>query len=102
MEKGRLSAVRVLDRETGEVREWHPAGVFEFVGLSPNSDFLTAEIEQDRFGFVVTDSTLQTSTQGIFAAGDVRAGATAQAAAAAGEGATVALMIRQYLESVSV
>ena len=102
VKKGRLSAVKVLDRETGEVKEWHPQGVFEFVGLSPNSDFLTAEIEQDRFGFVVTDGTLQTSTHGVFAAGDVRAGATAQAAAAAGEGATVALMIRQYLESVSV
>jgi thioredoxin reductase (NADPH) len=102
VEKGRLSAVKVLDRETGDVKDWHPQGVFEFVGLSPNSEFLTAEIEQDRYGFVVTDGTLQTSIQGVFAAGDVRAGATAQAAAAAGEGATVALMIRQYLESVSV
>jgi thioredoxin reductase (NADPH) len=102
VEHGRLSAVRVLDRETGELEEWHADAVFEFVGMAPNSEFLTAEIEQDRYGFVVTDSSLQTSTQGIFAAGDVRAGATAQAAAAVGEGATAALMIRQYLESVSV
>jgi thioredoxin reductase (NADPH) len=34
---------------------------------------------------------------GVFAAGDVRAGSTKQAAAAAGEGATAALMIRDYL-----
>jgi len=98
---GRLGAVKVQDRATGEVKEWHPDGVFVFVGMSPNSDFLPPEIERDRFGFILTDKTLQTSVRGVFAAGDVRAGATAQAASAAGEGATAALMIRQYLDSVS-
>jgi thioredoxin reductase (NADPH) len=72
-------------------------GVFVFIGLSPNSDFLPAEIERDRFGFVVTDLTMQTSVKGCFAAGDVRAGSTKQIASAAGEGATAALMIREYL-----
>lgn len=94
---GRLGAVRVQDRATGEVKEWHPAGVFVFVGLSPNSAFLPPEIERDRFGFVLTDLTLQTSVKGVFAAGDVRAGSTKQIASAAGEGATAALMIREYL-----
>lgn len=93
----RLGGVRVKDRATGEVKEWHPDGVFIFVGYAPNSDFLPAEIERDRRGFVVTDKTLQTSMHGVFAAGDVRAGSTAQLAAAAGEGAAVALMMREYL-----
>jgi thioredoxin reductase (NADPH) len=96
---GKLAAVKVQDRESGEVETWHPDGVFVFIGMSPNSEFLPPEIERDRFGFVLTDKTLQTSIKGVFAAGDVRAGATAQAASAAGEGATVALMIRQYLQS---
>jgi len=93
----RLGGVRVKDRATGEIKEWHPDGVFIFVGYAPNSDFLPAEIERDRRGFVVTDKTLQTSMHGVFAAGDVRAGSTAQLAAAAGEGAAVALMMREYL-----
>jgi thioredoxin reductase (NADPH) len=41
---------------------------------------------------------LQTSVPGIFAAGDVRAGSTKQAASAVGEGATAALAIREYLK----
>jgi thioredoxin reductase (NADPH) len=102
VEDGKLSAVVVQDRASGEVKTWHPDGVFVFIGMSPNSEFIPAEIEQNRLDFIVTDSTLQTFIKGIFAAGDVRAGATAQAASAAGEGATAALMIRQYLESVSV
>lgn len=100
VEDGKLAAVKVQDRATGEVKEWHPDGVFVFIGLSPNSDFLPPEIEVDRWGFVVTDKMLQTSVKGVFAAGDVRSGATNQIASAAGEGATAALMIREYLKEV--
>jgi thioredoxin reductase (NADPH) len=100
VEDGRLAAVKVQDRATGEVKEWLPDGVFVFIGLSPNSDFLPPEIERDRFGFLVTDATLQTSIKGCFAAGDVRAKSTKQVASAAGEGATAALMIREYLREI--
>jgi thioredoxin reductase (NADPH) len=96
-QRGKLSGVEVLDRATNELKTWHPDGVFIFVGLSPNSDFLPQEIERDRWGFVVTTNNLETTMHGVFAAGDVRAGSTKQAAAAAGEGATAALMIREYL-----
>jgi thioredoxin reductase (NADPH) len=91
----------MLDRETNQVEEWQPDGVFVFIGVMPNAEFLPSEIERDRGGFVLTDGTMQTSIRGFFAAGDVRAGATAQAASAAGEGAAVALMMREYLETVA-
>jgi thioredoxin reductase (NADPH) len=77
-----------------------PAGIFVFIGLSPNSDWLPAEINRDRYGFVVTNPMLETSMPGVFAAGDVRLNSTKQAASAAGEGATAALMIREYLKTV--
>ncbi|MDL1943638.1 FAD-dependent oxidoreductase [Chloroflexi bacterium CFX2] len=95
---GKLDAVIVEDRATGGQKEWRYDGVFVFVGLSPNSDLVKGRAEIDRWGAVVTDGTLMTSVPGLFAAGDVRAGSTKQAASAAGEGATVALMMRQYLQ----
>jgi len=101
VEDGQLAAVRVLDRESGEAKVWRTDGVFVFIGVTPNSDLLPLEIERDRLGFVLTDRSMQTSLKGVFAAGDVRAGATAQAASAAGEGAAAALMMRQYLETVA-
>ena len=82
------------------IEEWHPDGVFVFIGTSANSGFLPPEIARNRQGFVVTDDTMQTSMTGVFAAGDVRAGATAQIASAAGEGASAALMIRGFLDRV--
>ena len=96
--RGKLAGVDVQDRATGQLETWHPDGVFIFAGLNPNTDWLPPEIERDRFGFILTDAKLETSMPGVFASGDVRAGSTKQAAAAAGEGATAALMIRAYLQ----
>jgi len=98
--KNKLEAVIVEDRGTGKVKEWKYDGVFVFIGLSPNSNLARDLAEVDKYGFVVTDKALMTSKPGLFAAGDVRAGSTKQAASAAGEGATAALMIRQYLKEV--
>ena len=98
--KSKLEAIVVQDRATGELKEWRYDGVFVFIGLSPNSDLVKGKVELDKFGFVVTDKALATSLPGLFAAGDVRVGSTKQAASAVGEGATAALMMREYLKKV--
>jgi thioredoxin reductase (NADPH) len=99
-ERKKLKTVVVEDRATGELKEWEYDGLFIFIGLDPNSEVLKGKVELDKFGFVVTDKTLHTGFKGVFAAGDVRSGSTKQAAAAAGEGATAALMIRDYLREI--
>lgn len=75
-------------------------GVFVFVGLKPNTQFLKdTGIELDEQGLIKTDDHLETSMPGVFASGDVRSGATMQIASAVGEGATAALSIREYLDN---
>jgi thioredoxin reductase (NADPH) len=87
------------DKTTGKKVEFPTDGVFVFVGLKPNTEFLKdTVVELDEIGFVKTDTRLQTAIKGVFVAGDVRSGATMQIASATGEGATAALMIREYLE----
>jgi thioredoxin reductase (NADPH) len=92
--------VKVTGTKEGEKVGFETDGVFVFVGLLPNSQFLsdTEEIKLDEIGFVITDQHMQTHMPGVFAAGDIRCGATMQIASAAGEGATAALKIREYLE----
>ena len=97
--KNRLEAVVVEDRATGEIKEWDYDGVFVFIGLTPNSDLLKDKADMDKWGFVQTKH-MQTSMEGVFAAGDVRADSTKQAASAAGEGASAALAIREYLNEI--
>jgi thioredoxin reductase (NADPH) len=98
---GRLSGVTLRDTRTGEERAVATDGVFVFIGLSPNSDLVRGVVDLDDAGFVLTDAGLQTNVPGIFAAGDVRAGSTKQAASAAGEGAAAALAIRRYVEPLA-
>ena len=75
-------------------------GVFVFIGLKPNTQFLQGSgVELDEVGLVKTNKNLETNIPGIFASGDVRSGATMQIASAVGEGATAALSIRHYLEN---
>jgi thioredoxin reductase (NADPH) len=93
----RLETVITKNNQTGEIEELHPAGVFVFVGLSPNSKPFSSIARLDRQGFIMTGIDFQTSTEGIFAAGDVRAGSTKQLVSAAGEGAAAALAIREHL-----
>src|SRR5436305_79503 len=83
----RLDTLVVKNRKTGETEEMHPAGVFVFVGLSPNSQPFKDIAKVDAQGFIMTGIDFHTSTEGIFAAGDVRAGSTKQLVSAAGEGA---------------
>jgi thioredoxin reductase (NADPH) len=74
-------------------------GVFVFVGLKPNTQFLGGSgVECDEAGLIKTDRHLSTNIPGIYASGDVRSGATMQVASAVGEGATAALSIREYLD----
>lgn len=84
---------------TKKKKDFPTDGVFIFVGLLPNTQFLnSSKIELDKVGLIKTDQNLLTNMPGVFAAGDVRSGATMQIASAAGEGATAALKIREYLE----
>ncbi|MCE9647377.1 MAG: FAD-dependent oxidoreductase [Chloroflexi bacterium] len=97
--KNKLESVVVEDNASGQEKLLTYDGVFVFIGLTPNNDILKESVELDRSGFIKTDH-MMTSMPGIFAAGDVRSGATKQAAAAAGEGASAALAIREYLKSI--
>ena len=95
-----LTGLKIRDRVSGATEDIQPQGVFVFIGLSPNTGWLPPEIQRDSPGFIVTQSNLETSMSGVFAAGDCRLGSTKQAASAAGEGATAALMIREYLKTI--
>ena len=91
---------KVIGTKDGKKTEFLTDGVFVFVGLLPNTQFLqNSNIKLDEQGFIETDQHLQTSVPGVFCSGDVRSGATMQIASAVGEGATAALNIREYLES---
>jgi thioredoxin reductase (NADPH) len=99
-ENGKVVKVVGTNKTTNQKIEFETDGVFVFVGLAPNTQFLQHSIiELDPMGFVKTNHRLETTMPGVFAAGDVRSGATMQIATATGEGASAALHIREFLEN---
>lgn len=97
-EDGKVVKVVGTETATGKKVEIATDGVFVFVGLKPNSEFLQGQLDVDEIGLIKTDANLMSSMKGVFVAGDIRSGATMQVASAVGEGATAALKIREYLE----
>ncbi|HEY0965526.1 MAG TPA: FAD-dependent oxidoreductase [Candidatus Saccharimonadales bacterium] len=98
-QEGKVTGVNVTKDGSQETIETD--GVFVFVGLLPNTQFLeNSSIRLDPMGHIMTDLKLETAMSGVFASGDVRSGATLQIASAVGEGATAALNIREYLDDL--
>ena len=95
---GKLSSAVIKNTASGETEEITPGAVFVFIGLLPNTASVKGPVDLAQWGSISTSPTMETSLEGVFAAGDARSGSTKQVASAVGEGATAALMIRQYLE----
>ncbi len=93
-----LSGVKLEQIKTGKTRDLSCEGVFIFVGLKPNTDFLKGLVKMDKQGFIVSGQNLQTSRKGIFACGDCRQRPLRQIITAAGEGAEAAVAARDYVE----
>ncbi|MDD5747861.1 MAG: thioredoxin-disulfide reductase [Actinomycetota bacterium] len=95
-----VRSVVLENNKTGEVSEIEVSGVFFYVGNAPNTDFLKGLADLDDAGYILTDSSLQSSVRGIFAAGDVRANSFKQVILACAEGALAANSAMRYLEEV--
>ena len=83
----------------GATQERAVSGVFIFVGLEPNTAFLSDVLQLDPAGHVVVDAHLQTSVPGVFAAGDIRQASARQLVAAAGDGATAAVFAARHVRA---
>jgi len=97
MGEGQVEGVGVTDIASGETSRVDLSGVFIYVGLEPNSDYLSDLLPLDGGGHIPTDIWMRTSVEGIFAAGDIRQNSAAQLITSAGDGATAAIAAQRYL-----
>ena len=84
----------------GETKELKVGGVFVFIGFVPNSKLFKVHVDHDEGGYIVTDRNMQTSIDGIWAVGDVRAQLTKQIATAVGDGTTAAVAAAMYITAM--
>ena len=117
----RLESITIFDAATNQKETVRPNALFIFIGALPHTEWLETVVARDDHGFILTGPEvvraqgnghlprgwslardpfwLESSTPGIFAAGDVRHGSVKRVAAGVGEGATAVQFIHQYLAS---
>ena len=105
-----LESVAVRNMATGAVTQAAASGLYCFIGAQPASAWLPAQVARDEHGFALTDVAVparsaaartrlpyETTVDGMFAAGDIRAGSMKRVAAAVGEGSSVIQSVHEYL-----
>ena len=114
---GHLEGLSLADRQTGAVQEVAASWLFVFIGASPRTAWLGADVVRDDKGFIVTGQdlaavaaprwplarapfALETSVPGVFAAGDVRLDSMKRVASAVGEGAMAVHQVHRYLATI--
>ncbi len=95
-EKG-AQRLKLRDTVTNESSTLAATGVFIFIGFSPNGGLIKGHYDHDEQGYVITDSNMMTSIEGLYAAGDLRSQLTRQITTAVGDGTTAAIAVEKYL-----
>ena len=98
---GQVEGVSIVDEVSGETSRIDLSGVFIYIGLDPNTEYLHDVLPLDNGGHIPTDIWMSAPARGVFAAGDIRQNSAAQLVSAAGDGATAAIAARRYVESLA-
>ena len=94
-----VNTVVLENVKTKEISNLAVNGVFPYIGMAPNVELFNGQLEQDSRGFIVTDETMATSVEGVFAIGDVRTTPLRQVITAAADAAVCAVYAVKYLET---
>jgi thioredoxin reductase (NADPH) len=100
-ERGLMKSLRIRDVVTDQLTVFDATGCFVFIGFRPNTGIIGGHFDHDEMGYVRTDTMMQTSIPGLFAAGDLRSQLTRQVTTAVGDATTAAIAVEKYLKARS-
>ena len=95
-----VNSVILENVKTGKQNDLTVDGVFPYIGIVPNTEDFNGQLMQDKKGFIITDETMATSINGVFAVGDVRNTPLRQVVTAVSDGAVGAVYAVKYLETL--
>ncbi len=99
--RDRIEEIIIKNKKTAKVKNLKIDGVFEYVGINPNSLLLNGIVDFDEYGYIIADKNMQTSTIGLFAAGDIRNSVLKQVITAVADGALAATSAEKFLSGLS-
>lgn len=93
-----VKSIVLKNLQTDKISELKIDGIFPYIGISPNTELFSGQLNQDKYGFIITDTTMATSVDGVYAIGDVRNTPLRQVVTAASDGAIGATYALRYIE----
>jgi thioredoxin reductase (NADPH) len=98
--QGLVNALHLRDVATDATSTLAATGLFVFIGFRPNTGIVEGHVRHDEGGYLITDTNMETSLRGLFAAGDVRAQLARQVTTAVGDATTAAIAAEKYLTAL--
>lgn len=99
-ENERMTGVKLRNNQTGEESDLSVKGLFYAIGHTPNTSLFQGQLELDEVGYLVTKpNSVETSVEGVYAAGDVQDHEFRQAITAAGTGCMAAMLAERWLSA---
>ena len=96
----KVTSVVLENVKTHEISEINTDGIFVFIGHTPNNEMYKGQLKMDDRGYLVVDTKMQTSVEGVYACGETADGEYKQVVISAGMGATAAITATRYLENL--
>ena len=96
----KVEKIKLQDVKSGKIKEYKVDGVFPYIGLEPNIELFSGQIEEDKNGFIITDGTMKTNIEGVYAIGDVRNTPLRQVITAVSDGAIAGVEVSKYLMEI--
>jgi thioredoxin reductase (NADPH) len=94
-----VEALSLRNVKTGETSDFPVDGVFIFIGHIPNTQLYRHQLEMDDHGYLKTNMRMQTSVEGVWAAGEVGDPHFRQVITSAGMGAAAAIEAQRWLDT---
>ena len=96
----KVNGIKIKNVITNEIVNLELDGIFVYIGIEPNSELFNLQIKEDEGGFIITDNTMRTSIEGVYAIGDIRNTPLRQVITAVSDGAIAGVAVSKYLMNI--